>query len=220
MITTKRTKEFFHSPVHLDDLQTTEVDGKRHYLTPEGVFPSVTTVLSRKTSKQSLDEWRARVGEEEANRVMKLATDRGTAVHNICENYILNKEYTRGVMPTDMHTFLQIKPYLDLNVGSVYAVEAPLWSSRLKTAGRTDLLAGWQGVNSIIDFKTSKRPKKEEYIENYFIQATCYSLMAEERTALKFPQIVIVIAVDHEDPQIFVRDRDQYVDRVLEVFAG
>ena len=218
MITTKRTKEFFHSPVHLDDLQTTEVDGKRHYLTPEGVFPSVTTVLSRKTSKQSLDEWRARVGEEEANRIMKLATDRGTAVHNICENYILNKEYRRGVMPTDMHTFLQIKPYLDLNVGSVYAVEAPLYSSRLKTAGRTDLLAGWQGVNSIIDFKTSKRPKKEEYIENYFIQATCYSLMAEERTALKFPQIVIVIAVDHEDPQVFVKDRNQYVDRVLEIF--
>ncbi|CAB4140779.1 hypothetical protein UFOVP395_114 [uncultured Caudovirales phage] len=218
MITTKRTKEFFHSPIHLDDLQTTEVDGKRHYLTPEGVFPSVTTVLSRKTSKQSLDEWRARVGEEEANRIMKLATDRGTAVHNICENYILNKEYRIGVMPTDMHTFLQIKPYLDLNVGSVYAVEAPLWSSRLKTAGRTDLLAGWQGVNSIIDFKTSKRPKKEQYIENYFIQATCYSLMAEERTALKFPQIVIVIAVDHEDPQIFVRNRGQYVDRVLEIF--
>jgi genome maintenance exonuclease 1 len=88
----------------------------------------------------------------------------------------------------------------------------------LKTAGRTDLLAGWQGVNSIIDFKTSKRPKKEQYIENYFIQATCYSLMAEERTALKFPQIVIVIAVDHEDPQIFVRNRGQYVDRVLEIF--
>jgi len=218
MITTKRTKEFLHSFVTLEDLQTTEVDGKRHYVTPEGVFPSVTTVLSKKTSKQSLDEWRARVGEEEANRVMKLATDRGTAVHNICENYILNKEYRRGVMPTDMHTFLQIKPYLDLNVGSVYAVEAPLWSSRLRTAGRTDLLAGWQGVNSIIDFKTSKRPKKEEYIENYFIQATCYSLMAEERTALKFPQIVIVIAVDHEDPQIFVRNRDQYVDRVLEIF--
>lgn len=220
MITTKRTKEFLHSFVTLEDLQTTEVDGKRHYVTPEGVFPSVTTVLSRKTSKQSLDEWRARVGEEEANRVMKLATDRGTAVHNICENYILNKEYRKGVMPTYMHTFLQIKPYLDLNVGSVYAVEAPLWSSRLKTAGRTDLLAGWQGVNSIIDFKTSKRPKKEEYIENYFIQATCYSLMAEERTNLKFPQIVIVIAVDHEDPQIFVRNRDQYVDRVLEIFAS
>lgn len=218
MITTKRTKEFLHSFVTLEDLQTTEVDGKRHYVTPEGVFPSVTTVLSRKTSKQSLDEWRARVGEEEANRIMKLATDRGTAVHNICENYILNKEYRRGVMPTDMHTFLQIKPYLDLNVGSVYAVEAPLYSSRLRTAGRTDLLAGWQGVNSIIDFKTSKRPKKEEYIENYFIQATCYSLMAEERTLLKFPQIVIVIAVDHEDPQIFVRNRDQYVDRVLEIF--
>ena len=121
-------------------------------------------------------------------------------------------------MPTDMHTFLQIKPYLDLNLGSIYGIEAPLYSSRLRTAGRCDLLAGWQGVNSIIDFKTSRRLKKEEYIESYFLQATCYSLMAEERTTLKFPQIVIIIAVDHEDPQIFVKQRDQYVEKVLEIF--
>lgn len=219
MMTTTRTKQFLHNFVALEELGTTEVDGKRHYITPEGVFPSVTTVLSQRTSKQGLDEWRARVGEQEANRIMKLATDRGTAVHAICEKYVMNEEYRKGVMPTDMHTFLQIKPYLDLNLGSIYAIEAPLYSSKLKTAGRTDLLAGWQGVNSVIDFKTSRKPKKEEYIENYFIQATCYSLMAEERTGLKFPQIVVAIAVDHEEAQVFVKQRDQYVNQVLKVFG-
>lgn len=218
MITTTKSKKFLHSFVALDDLSTTEINGKRHYVTPEGTFPSVTTVLSEKLSKQSLNEWRARVGEQEADRISKLARDRGTAVHNICERYILNEDYKSGVMPTDMHTFLQIKPYLDLNLGSIYGIEAPLYSSKLKTAGRTDLLAGWQGVNSVVDFKTSRNPKKEEYIESYFLQATCYSLMAEERTGLKFPQIVVVIAVDHEDPQIFVKNRNQYVDKVLEIF--
>jgi genome maintenance exonuclease 1 len=210
-------KKFFHNFLPFDDLETTEIDGKRHYITPAGVFPSVTTVLS-KLSKQSIDEWKAKVGEEYANRVSKLARDRGTAVHSICENYVLNREYRSGVMPTDLHAFLQIKPHLDLNLGSIYGIEAPLYSSKLKTAGRCDLLAGWRGVNSIIDFKTSRKLKKEEYIESYFLQATCYSLMAEERTLLKFPQIVIVIAVDHEDPQIFVKQRDQYVEKVLEIF--
>jgi hypothetical protein len=218
MITTKRTERFLHSFIPMDSLETTEIDGKRHYITPDGAFPSVTTVLGEKLSKGGLEEWRARVGEKEAARITKLATDRGTAVHNICERYVLNQEYRSGVMPTDMHTFLQIKPYLDLNLGSIYGIEAPLYSRRLRTAGRCDLLAGWQGVNSIIDFKTSRRLKKEEYIESYFLQATCYSLMAEERTSLKFPQIVIVIAVDHEDPQIFVKQRDQYVEKVLEIF--
>jgi genome maintenance exonuclease 1 len=218
MITTKRTERFLHSFIPMDNLETTEIDGKRHYITPDGTFPSVTTVLGEKLSKGGLEEWRARVGEKEAARITKLATDRGTAVHSICERYVLNQEYRSGVMPTDMHAFLQIKPYLDLNLGSIYGIEAPLYSRRLRTAGRCDLLAGWQGVNSIIDFKTSRRLKKEEYIESYFLQATCYSLMAEERTLLKFPQIVIVIAVDHEDPQIFVKQRDQYVEKVLEIF--
>lgn len=218
MMTTTRRGGFLHSFVTLEELVRTEIDGKRHYVTPEGAFPSVTTVLGEKTSKKGLDEWRARVGEQEANRITKLATDRGTAVHSICEKYVLNEDYRKDVMPTDMHAFLQIKPYLDLNLGSIYGIEAPLWSSKLKTAGRTDMLAGWQGVNSVIDFKTSRRPKKEEYIENYFLQATCYSLMAEERTELKFPQIVVIIAVDHEDAQVFVKNRDQYVEKVLEVF--
>lgn len=219
MFATKRTKEFLHNFVDLPDLETTSIDGKRHYITPEGTFPSVTTVLSERLPNASLEAWKKRVGEEEAKKISTQAANRGTAIHAICENYLLNKEYKRGVMPVNLDTFSRIKPHLDLNVGTIYGIEIPLWSAQLKTAGRCDLLAGWKGINSVIDFKTSKKPKTEDHIQSYFLQATCYSLMAEERTGLKIPQIVIMIAVDNEDTQIFVKDRDQYVSAVKTVFS-
>jgi genome maintenance exonuclease 1 len=211
------SKGFFHNFFALPDLETTQVDGKRHYITPAGVFPSVTTALSDKLSKQSLEEWRKRVGEEEANKISTQARNRGTAFHNICENYIMNRDYRVGAMPSNIDMFLQIKPHLDKNLSSIFGVEVPLWSDRLKLAGRSDLLAGWAGYNSVLDFKTSKYPKKEEHIESYFLQATCYSLMASERTLLRYPKIVIIIAVDHEEPQIFERNAVDYVERLLQV---
>lgn len=219
MFAAKSTREFLHSFVGLPDLETTTIDGKRHYITPAGVFPSVTTVLSQKLDNSSLDAWKQRVGEEEAKKISTQAARRGTAIHFICENYLLNKDYKRGVMPFNLDTFLRIKPHLDRNIGSIYGIEVPLWSAQLKTAGRCDLLAGWNGINSVIDFKTSKRPKDESKILSYFLQATCYSLMAEELTGLRIPQIAIVIAVDHEDTQIFVKDRDPFVVTVRQLFG-
>jgi genome maintenance exonuclease 1 len=221
MITTNRHKGFLHNPVYLPDLETEYVDGKRYYKTPAGNLPSVTTVLGQKLKNPGLEAWKARVGEEEAKRVSTQAAGRGSAVHLLCEKYLSNDpDYKRGAMPFNLETFSSIKKHLDLCIGTVYGIEVPLWSENLKTAGRCDLLAGWYGTNSVIDFKTSKRKKDEEDIQSYFLQATCYSLMAEERTTLKFPQIVVIIAVDHDDTQVFVRNRDQHVDRVLEVFAG
>jgi genome maintenance exonuclease 1 len=221
MITTNRHRGFLHNPVYLPDLETEYVDGRRYYKTPAGNLPSVTTVLGQKLKNPGLEAWKARVGEEEAKRVSTQAAGRGSAVHLLCEKYLSNDpDYKRGAMPFNLETFSSIKKHLDLCIGTVYGIEVPLWSENLKTAGRCDLLAGWYGTNSVIDFKTSKRKKDEEDIQSYFLQATCYSLMAEERTTLKFPQIVVIIAVDHDDAQVFVKNRDQYVDRVLEVFAG
>ena len=122
-------------------------------------------------------------------------------------------------MPTNIETFSRIRPHLDEHVGTIYGAEVPLWSEKLKTAGRMDLLAGWRGINSVIDFKTSRRIKTEDHIESYFLQATCYSMMAEERTGMKIPQIVIIIAVDHEETQVFVKEREDYVQKVLRIFA-
>ena len=219
MFNNKRSREFLHSFVSLPDLETTSINGKRHYITPVGNFPSVTTVIGERLPKDGLNEWRERVGEEEANKIMNQAAHRGTAIHSICENYLMNVEHRKGVMPFDLDTFSRIRPHLDRNVGSIYGIEVPLWSTRLKTAGRADLLAGWAGINSIIDFKTSRRVKTEDHIEGYFLQATCYSMMAEELTGLKFPQIVVIIAVDHEPTQLFIKDRNLHVNRVLEIFA-
>lgn len=219
MFNNKRSREFLHSFIGLPDLETTSINGKRHYITPAGNFPSVTTVIGERLPKDGLVAWRARVGEEEAEKIMNQAANRGTAIHSICENYLMNVDHKKGVMPFDLDTFSRIKPHLDLNIGSVYGIEVPLWSAYLKTAGRADLLAGWDGVNSVIDFKTSRRVKTEEHIEGYFLQATCYGMMAERLTGLKFPKIVVIIAVDHEPTQVFIKDRNLYFNKVLDIFA-
>lgn len=215
----KTTREFLYNPVELPELETEYINGGRYYKTPVGNLPSVTTVLGSKLSNEGIVRWKARVGEEEANKVSTQANRRGTAIHDICEKYLLGENYKRGQMPVNIDTFNKIKPYLDNNIGSIYGLEVPLWSAKLKTAGRADLLAGYNGINSVCDFKTSKKIKSETDIESYFIQATCYSLMAEELTPYKFPQIVIIMAIDEDEAKIFIKRRDDYVPRVMELFC-
>jgi genome maintenance exonuclease 1 len=161
------------------------------------------------------------VGHERAEQIKVQAGNRGTAIHTICEDYLLNKDlYPEDVMPSNVMTFTNIKPILDKRIGQIYAVEAPLYSKTLNTAGRTDCIADFDGVVSIVDFKTSLKPKKEEWIEDYFLQATCYSLMAEALSDLKIPQIAIIISVDGQpEPQVFVKDKYLYVEKVLQIFG-
>lgn len=200
-------------------IERTEIDGKRHYLTPDGCFPSVTTVLGSKLDKSSLDAWRAKVGEEEANKISTQAANRGTAIHDMAEKYILGQDYRRGQMPVNLFTFAPIRDALDKHVTNVYGIEYPLWSKTLNTAGTTDLIADFDGVLSIVDFKTSKRLKEEKYIESYFLQATCYAAMANERLNTDIKRIAIIIAVDHEEPQIFVKSTDDYFDKMRTIFT-
>ena len=208
----------FYTPFKLERVV---IDGKRHYVTPEGgKYKSVTTILDEKLDKSSLIEWRKKVGEEEAKRISTQAANRGTAIHNIAEHYLLNNEsYPTGSMPANIDTFKKLRPIIDERIGKLFGLEYFVYSDRLKTAGATDCIAEFDGVNSIIDFKTSRKPKKEEWIESYFLQATCYAMMVEERLPLVVPQIAIIIAVDHEEPQVFVKLKSEYEKRVLELFA-
>ena len=158
-------------PKELADLKSeTFPDGKRYYLTPDGhKLPSVTTVVGAQ-KKQAIMEWRKRVGEEEANRISKQATSRGTNVHTICENYLNNKQdYMKGIMPDAVEFFLTIKPYLN-NINNIHYQEQALWSTQLGLAGRVDCIAEYDGELSIIDFKTSRQPKPREWIDGYFVQ--------------------------------------------------
>jgi genome maintenance exonuclease 1 len=208
----------FYTPYKLERVV---IDGKRHYLTPDGnKYKSVTTILDQKTDKTALLEWRKKVGEDEANRISTQAANRGTAIHSICEHYLLNNDsFPKGSMPANVDTFRQLRPILDERIGKIYGLEYYLYSHTLKTAGATDCIGEFDGINSIIDFKTSRKPKKEEWIENYFLQATCYAMMAEERLPLVIPQIAILIAVDHEEPQVFVKSKSEFENKVRELFA-
>jgi len=201
----------------LKQLDTDESTGERFYITPNGVkLPSVTTVLGY-FKKKSLIEWRNRIGNEEADKVMFRASNRGTRFHNMMESYLRNEDdYLNGIMPDMKQSFNDMKETLDL-IDNIRYIESPLYSEKLGVAGRTDVIAEFAGVPSIIDFKTSTKEKKEEWIGNYFEQGTAYALMYEELVNEPINQIVILISVDFmEQPQVFIRDKNQYVQSLLE----
>ena len=211
---------FEHIPTELKDMVSEDTDSGRVYHTPEGVdLPSITTVLSI-LSRAGIAAWRKRVGEEEANRISTQASRRGTAVHEIIEKYIDNKEdYRDGYTPDVIQSFIDIKSILDDRIGRVYAQEAPLYSNHLGVAGRVDCVAEFDGKLSIIDFKTSRKKKYPSMIKNYFMQESGYAIMWEERTGQPITQLVTIIAVDNEDPQVFIEHRDNWVRPLKETIA-
>lgn len=202
------------------ELKATTLESGRTYHTPDGDFPSVTTILSKAYDDGWLKAWRAKVGEEEARRVSKLATTRGTSIHLLAEKYVKNDVlWKKGSNPFDLATFSQIKKTLDDNLSVVMGVEYPLWSTELKTAGRTDLIGVYSGDISIVDFKTSKKIKYEEDVKSYFIQLTTYSLMLQERTGLEADKIVVIIACDDSPSSVvFVKSRKAYISEVKRIF--
>lgn len=203
---------FEHVNVELKEMVAETTSTGRTYKTPEGInLPSITTVLSI-LSRESIAKWRKKVGEEEANKISYRASTRGTAVHEIIEKYIDNDpDYRTGYNPDIIQSFLDVKPILDSRIGKVYAQEAPLYSTHLGVAGRVDCVAEFDGKLSIIDFKTSRKPKKTEWIKSYFMQESAYAIMWEERTRIPIVQLVTIISVDNNEPQVFVEHRDNWV---------
>lgn len=195
----------------------TRIDGEqRYYETPTGEkYPSVTTVLDKTSDKSHLMKWKARVGEDEAARVTKRATTRGTAVHTMCEKHVLNESLDLSKeMPFNVHMFKQLQRFLDANVNDIRVSEGSLFSHKLKVAGSVDLVASYQNKPAIIDFKTSTKLKRLEWIENYLLQASMYSFMLWEMTQEYHPTIVIAIAVEEEDnAQIFIENASDWIDK-------
>ena len=209
---------FNHKNVELTEMNAVTTEAGRKYRTPEGIdLPSITTVLSI-LSRDSIAAWRKRVGEEEANRISHRASTRGTKVHEIIEKYIDNDpNYTDGYTPDIIQSFQDVQTILDTNIGDVYAQEAPLYSNHLGVAGRVDCVADYGVKLSIIDFKTSKKPKRVDWIKNYFMQEAAYAIMWEERTGLPIVQLVTIIAVDNDQPQVFIEHRDNWVRPLQDV---
>lgn len=201
------------------DLQAETTDKGRLYAVPTGDhYKSITTVLSNYNKKYIL-EWRQAVGEEQANKISSKAANRGTKIHKICEDYI-NNETTdfklQLLMPDLKELFFKIKPIIDQNVDNVYAQEQALYSQKMRVAGRVDLIAEWNGKLAIIDFKTSSKQKQAENIQNYFMQCTAYALMFHEITGIWIDDIVVLIATEEGDAQVFERQIEEFRQPLME----
>ena len=199
-----------------DDLITETTSKGRVYTTPTGTkYPSITTVLGI-LSEDGIRAWRKRVGEEEATRISTRAANRGTAVHSITERYINNEvDYAEGFMPNVIQNFTDFKSVLDERLTNIRAQEVPLYSDHLRLAGRVDCVAEFDGILSIVDFKTSRKLKKKEWITGYFAQEAAYAIMWEERTGEPITQLVTLITVDNEQPQVFIEHRDNWTELLL-----
>jgi len=204
--------------IELPKLTRKTTESGRKYFTPEGnAYPSITTVLGI-LSKEGIIEWRKRVGEEEANKISRQAATRGTAVHKLAEDYLNNEEDWKGKhMPANLNTFQDLRQIIDGRLDNIWMQEEFLYSDKLQTAGQVDCIAEYDGVLSIIDFKTSRKPKKAEWIEGYFIQACFYAAAFLERTGVPIKQAVILVAVDGSEAQVFKVNTFDYLEHFLAV---
>lgn len=197
----RSARVFNHIPVELVDYPRTEVNGYRYYDTPDGLFPSITTVLGY-GHDGFLDSWRERIGEDAANKITRQACNRGTRLHKFCEDYLQNKDISFKT-PFDQLLFKSIKPQLD-KISDIRAQEKPLYSKKLRVAGTVDCIGAFDGVLSIIDFKTSGELKDKAWINSYFMQTTAYAGMWYERTGEQIKQLVILIATEGGQGQVFI----------------
>ena len=200
-------KLFNHVGLDPIEMSAEMVEGKRVYLTPTGHhYPSVTTVIGNNAAKKAgIAKWRARVGEKAANAKTTRATGRGTKYHSIAEDYFNNnldlKKYSKFPLPVLM--FQHSRSVLD-RINNIYLQEAALYSKHLEIAGRVDCIAEFDGVLSIIDFKTAAEPKREKYLYDYFVQETAYACMLQENYGLSVKQLVTIVACENGETQVKV----------------
>lgn len=162
-----------------------------------------------------LDDWRKRVGDEEADGILRQAGIRGTAIHDMAEKYLLKQDWKAGHMPVNRMTFNNIIPLLD-RISRLQCLEVRLMSHIVKVAGTVDCIACFDDEPAVIDFKTSRRVVKHDDIHDYFKQASVYSLMFEELTGVVIKKLVIVMACDdHPYSLLFVEDRKKWLEQFI-----
>ena len=218
-------KEYQHIDIpRIPKLKRQNIAGERHYVNEHGsIYPSITTVLSIR-GKEAIYEWRKRVGDAEANRITKRATTRGTQFHSLLEQYFLNqitdvdqfKVNALAKNPGVWYLFLEAIQELEKHIGKIYCIEDYLYSDEYQVAGAVDMIAEWDGKISVIDFKTSNKAKKEEWIENYFIQGTAYAKMFKERTGIPCDQLIVFMVPDDGIPLTFTKEVDDYTEVLKE----
>ena len=190
---------FKHVECDLPALSRKTIDGVRYYNVEDRPMVSITSVTYY--NREIFKRWRAKVGDEEANRITKRATSRGTATHELIEHFLLNEE-VKYDKPGPKILFQQAKKELQ-NINNIYALEKSLYSNELGVAGTVDCIAEYKGELAIIDFKTAEKPKPRDWIENYFVQAAAYACMFYELTDIPVKKLVILMTCANGEVQVY-----------------
>jgi len=203
---------FTHNPVEIPSLSRETIDGVRYYTAPDSdgeliKLVSITSVTSH-WSREGIMKWRKRVGDEEANRVSKRATTRGTDMHLLTEYYLQNEPLPKAKVPISQILFNTAKPALN-KIDNIIVQEQAMYSLRLGVAGTPDCIGDYDGELSIIDFKTSKSPKPLKWVEGYFVQASAYACMLYELTGIKAKKLVIIMACEDGELKVY-EEKDVY----------
>ncbi len=205
---------FNHVELDLQPLEREHIDGVRYYKIPDEEelvkMVSITSVTSH-FNKEIFVKWRKKVGNEEADRITKAATGRGTDMHTLTEHYLKNEDLPKGLRPISDFLFKISKGHLN-KINNIYALEGPLYSKELGIAGTVDCIAEYDGELAIIDFKTSKKPKPRDWIEHYFVQCMAYGCMLYEMKGIPIKKLVIIMACENGECVIYEeRDKAKYI---------
>ena len=204
---------FEHIELNLPNLERELIDGVRYYKIPDNEelirLVSITSVISH-FNKEKFVEWRKRVGDEEADKITRKATSRGTDAHTLIEHHLKNLDLPK-VQPISEHLFKIAKPALN-RINNIYTLEGSLYSKYLGIAGTVDCIAEFDGELSIIDFKTSKQPKPREWIDGYFVQCCAYACMLYELTGLSVKKFVIIMTCENGEVEVYEEyDKAKYI---------
>ena len=209
---------FNHIDLNLPQLERETIDGVRYYKVPDNdeliKLVSITSVTSHK-NRQIFVNWRKKIGEEEADKITRQATSRGTDMHTLVEHHLKN-ETLPEVQPLSDFLFKISKSTLN-RINNIHALEGSLYSKQLGIAGTVDCIAEFDGELSIIDFKTSKKPKPREWIEHYFVQCMAYGCMLYELTGISVKKLVIIMACENGECVVYEeRDKSKYIKLLTE----
>ena len=209
---------FNHVDLSITPLDRQTIDGVRYYDVPdvEGFtkLVSITSITSW-INREIFRSWRARIGNEEADKITKAATSRGTDMHTLTENYLLNKDLP-PVQPLSDFLFKQSKPQLNL-IDNIHAIEKPLYSLKLGVAGTVDCIAEYEGELAVIDFKSSKKPKPRKWIDHYFVQCAAYACMLYEMKEIPVKKFVIIMSCENGEVVVYEEyDKGKYIKLLSE----
>jgi len=201
---------FNHVVMGIPELKRVTIDGVRYYDVPDGnKLVSITSVISW-INREIFIGWRKRVGTQEADKITKASTSRGTDFHTLAEHYLKNEELP-SVQPLSEYLFKQAKPQLSL-IDDIVALETSLYSQKLGVAGTVDCIAQYDGELAVIDFKTSKKPKPREWIDHYFVQCAAYACMFYEMTGQIVKKFVIIMSCEDGECVVYEEyDKGKYI---------